>query len=96
MRETAVAIRGQAVEERYRLTYGTAHTLGELVRDVQDAHRQGAVESLNNRNRGFAPTITNLFPSDNRHVHMSDHRQVHMHDQRQVTTRSTLGPPQPK
>ena len=39
---------------------------------------------LNNLNRGFAPTITNLFQSDNRHVHMSDHRPVHMHDQRQI------------
>ena len=62
-----------------------ANTVGELVRNVQDAHRQGISALLNNLNRGFAPTITNLFQSDTRHVHMSDHRQVHMHDQRQVT-----------
>ena len=87
MRETAAAIRGQAVEERGRLTSGMANTVGEFVRDVQDAHRQGMSELLNKLNRGFAPTITNLFQSDNRHVYMSDHRQVHMHDQRQVTLR---------
>ena len=84
VRETAAAIRGQAIEERDRLTSGMANTVGELVRNVQDAHRQGKSELLNNLNRGFAPTITNLFQSGNRHVHMSDHRQVHMHDQRQV------------
>ena len=65
--------------------HGMANKVGEPVRNVQDAHRQGMSELLNNLNRGFAPTITNLFQSDNRHVHMSDHRQVHMHDQRQVT-----------
>ena len=84
MRETAVAIRGQAVEERDRLTSGMANTVGELVRNVQNAHRQGMSELLNNLNRGIAPTITNLFQSDNRHVTLAGQRQVHMHDGRQV------------
>ena len=61
-----------------------ANTVGELVRNMQDAHKQGVSELLNNLNRGFAPTITNLFQSDNRHVTLQDHRQVHMHDQRQI------------
>ena len=67
-----------------------ANTVGELVRNMQDAHRQGVSELRNNVNRGFAPTINNLFQSDNRHVfdqrqvHMHDGRQVHMHDQRQI------------
>ena len=55
-------------------------------------------ELLNNLNRGFAPTITNIFRSDNRHVHMSDHRQVHMHDQRQIhhnPSSSSTGPNPP-
>ena len=82
VRETATAIRGQTVEERDRLTSGMANTVGELVRNMQDAHKQGVSELLNNLNRGFAPTITNLFQSDNRHVTLQDHRQVHMHDQR--------------
>ena len=84
MRETAAAIRGHAAEERDRLTSGMANTVGELVRNVQNAHRQGISEILNNLNRGIAPTITNLFQSDNRHVTMHDQRQVHMHDGRQV------------
>ena len=84
VRETAAAIRGQAIEERDRMYSGMVGTVSELVRCLQDAHRTGMSELLNNLNRGFAPTITNLFQSDNRHVHMSDHRQVHMHDQRQV------------
>ena len=84
MRETAATIRGQAVEERDRLTSGMANTVGELVRNVQNAHRQGMSELLNNLNRGIAPTITNLFQSDNRHVTLADQRQVHMHDGRQV------------
>ena len=63
---------------------GVADTEGELVRNVQDAHWQGMSELLSNLNRGFAPTITNLFQSDNRHVTLADQRQVHMHDQRQV------------
>ena len=93
MRETAAAIRGHAAEERDRLTSGMANTVGELVRNVQNAHRQGISEILNNLNRGIAPTITNLFQSDNRHVsldqrqvHMHDGRQVHMHDDRQIHT----------
>ena len=61
-----------------------ANTVGELVRNVQDAHRQGMSEMLNNLNRGFAPTITNLFQSENRHVTLAEKRQVHMHDGRQV------------
>ena len=84
VRETAAAIRGQAIEERDRLTSGMANTVGELVRSVQNAHRQGMSELLNNLNRGMAPTITNLFQSDNRHVTLADQRQVHMHDQRQI------------
>ena len=82
VRETAAAIRGQAIEERDRMYNGMAGTMGEMVRNMQDAHKQGMSELLNNMNRGFAPTINNLFQSDNRHVH--DHRQVHMHDHRQV------------
>eukprot|EP00494_Astrolonche_serrata_P010426 UN10491 len=58
-----------------------ASTVGELVRTMQDAHRQGISELLNNLNRGLPPTINNLFQSDNRHI---DNRQVHMHDQRQI------------
>ena len=54
------------------------------MRNVQNAHRQGMSELLNNLNRGMAPTITNLFQSDNRHVTLADQRQVHMHDQRQI------------
>ena len=84
VRETATAIRGQAIEERDRMYSGMANTVGELVRNMQDAHKQGVSELLNNLNRGFAPTITNLFQSDNRHVTLQDHRQVHMHDGRQV------------
>ena len=84
VRETANAIRGQAVEERDRMYAGMANTVGELVRNMQDAHKQGVSELLNNLNRGFAPTITNLFQSDNRHVTLADQRQVHMSDQRQV------------
>ena len=76
VRETAAAIRGQAIEERDRLTSGMANTVGELVRNVQDAHRQGMSELLNNLNRGFAPTITNLFQSDNRRVTLADQGQV--------------------
>ena len=84
VRETAAAIRGQAIEERDRLTSGMANHVGELVRNMQDAHRQGVSELLNSLNRGFAPSITNLFQSDNRHVTLQDQRQVHMHDQRHV------------
>ena len=84
VRETAAAIRGQAVEERDRMYAGMANTVGELVRNMQDAHKQGVSELLNNLNRGFAPTITNLFQSDNRHVTLADQRQVHMSDQRQI------------
>merc|ERR1711983_364424 len=84
VRETAAAIRGQAIEERDRLTSGMANTVGELVRNVQNAHRQGISELLNNLNRGIAPTITNVFQSDNRHVTLADQRQVHMHDQRSI------------
>ena len=84
VRETAAAIRGQAIEERDRMYAGMANTVGELVRNMQDAHKQGVSELLNNLNRGFAPTITNLFQSDNRHVTLADQRQVHMSDQRQV------------
>ena len=84
MKETANAIRGQAVEERDRLTSGMANTVGELVRNLQGAHEQGVSELLNNLNRALAPTITNLFQSDNRHVALQDQRQVHMHDQRQI------------
>ena len=62
---------------------GMAGTMGELVRNMQDAHKQGVSELLNNLSRGFAPTINNLFQSDNRHVHMHDDRQVHI-DQRQI------------
>ena len=83
VRETAAAIRGQAIEERDRLTSGMANTVGELVRNMQDAHKQGVSELLNNLNRGY-PSITNLCQSDNRHVTLQDHRQVHMHDDRQV------------
>ena len=61
-----------------------ANTVGELVRNVQDARRQGMSELLNNLNRGFAPTITNLFQSDDRHVTLQDQRQVHMHNQTQI------------
>ena len=60
VRETANAIRGQAIEERDRLTSGMANTVGELVRNMQDAHKQGVSELLNNLNRGFAPAVTNL------------------------------------
>ena len=84
VRETANAIRGQAVEERDRMYAGMANTVGELVRNMQDARKQGLSEVLNNLNRGFAHFITNLFQSDNRHVTMHDQRQVHMHDGRQV------------
>ena len=84
VRETAAAIRGQAVEERDRMYNGMANTVGELVRNMQDAHKQGVSELLNNLNRGFAPTITNLFQSDNRHVTLHDQRQVHLSDQRQI------------
>ena len=63
---------------------GMANTVGELVRDMQDAHKQGVRELLNNLNKGFAPTNTNLFQSDNRHVTLQDQRRVHMHDQRQI------------
>ena len=79
VRETAAAIRGQAIEERDRMYNGMAGTMGEMVRNMQDAHKQGVSELLNNLSRGFAPTINNLFQSDNRHVH--DHGQVHMHGQ---------------
>ena len=84
VRETAAAIRGQAIDERDRMYSGMANTVGELVRNMQDVHRQGVSEILNNLNRGFPPTITNLFQSDNRHVTLQDQRQVHMHDQRQI------------
>ena len=84
VRETANAIRGHAVEERDRMYAGMANTVGELVRNMQDVHKQGLSEVLNNLNRGFAPSITNLFQSDNRHVTLADQRQVHMSDQRQV------------
>ena len=84
VRETAKAIRGQAIEERDRLTSGMANTVGELVRNMQGAHKQGVSELLNNLNRGFAPAVTDLFQSDNRHVTLQDQRQVHMHDQRQI------------
>ena len=84
MRETAEAIRGQAIEERDRMYSGMANTVGELVRNMQDAHKQGFSELLNNLNRGLPPTINNLFQSDNRHVTLQDQRQVHMHDGRQV------------
>ena len=84
VRETANAIRGQAVEERDRMYAGMANTVGELVRNMQDVHKQGLSEVLNNLNRGFAPSITNLFQSDNRHVTLQHSRQVHMHDQRQI------------
>ena len=63
---------------------GMANTVGELVRNMQDVHKQGLSEVLNNLNRGCAPSITNLFQSDNRHVTLHDQRQVHMSDQRQV------------
>ena len=72
------------MEERDNMYVGMANTVGELVRNMQDAHKQGLSEVLNNLNRGFAPTITNLFQSDNRHVTLQDQRQVHMSDQRQV------------
>ena len=90
VRETATAIRGQAIEERDRMYNGMAGTMGEMVRNMQDAHKQGVSELLNNLSRGISPTMNNLFQSDNRHVHdhrlvhMHDHRQVHMHDQRQI------------
>merc|ERR1711983_244017 len=51
---------------------------------MQGAHKQGLAEVLNNLNGGCAPTTTNLFQSDNRHVTLQDQRQVHMSDQRQV------------
>ena len=53
---------------------GMANTVGELVRNVQDAHRQGMSDLLNNLNRGFAPTVTKFFQSDNRHVTLADQR----------------------
>ena len=84
VRETAAAVRGQAIEERDRMYAGMANTVGELVRNMQDVHKQGLSEVLNNLNRGFAPSITNLFQSDNRHVTLHDQRQVHMSDQRQI------------
>ena len=92
VRETATAIRGQAAEERDRMYSGMANTVGEMVRNMQDAHKQGFSELLNNLSRGVAPTINNLFQSDNRHVtlhdgrhtHLHDGRQVHLHDQRSI------------
>ena len=84
VRETATAIRGQAAEERDRMYSGMANTVGEMVRNMQDAHKQGFSELLNNLSRGFAPTINNLFQSDNRHVTLHDGRQTHLHDGRQV------------
>merc|ERR1711983_555740 len=65
VRETAAAIRGQAIEERDRMYSGMAGTMGELVRNMQDAHKQGFSELLNNLSTGFAPTRNNLFQSDN-------------------------------
>ena len=91
VRETAAAIRGQAVEERDRMHAGMANTVGELVRNMQDVHKQCLSEVLNNLNRGFAPSITNLFQSDNRHVTLQDSRQVHTHDQRQIHNPSSSG-----
>ena len=76
VRETATAIRGQAAEERDRMYSGMANTVGEMVRNMQDAHKQGFSELLNNLSRGFAPTINNLFQSDNRHVTLHDGRQT--------------------
>ena len=84
VRETATAIRGQAAEERDRMYSGMANTVGEMVRNMQDAHKQGFSELLNNLSRGFAPTINNLFHADNRHVTLHDGRQTHLHDGRQV------------
>ena len=55
VRETAAAIRGQAIEERDRMYSGMAGTMGEMVRNMQDAHRQGVSELLNNLNRGLPP-----------------------------------------
>ena len=52
VRETANAIRGQAIDERGNMYAGMAHTVGEIVRNMQDAHKQGLSEALNNLNRG--------------------------------------------
>ena len=41
VRETAAAIRGQAVEDRDKMYADVASTVGELVRHVQDAHKRG-------------------------------------------------------
>ena len=43
VRETAAAIRGQAIEERDRLTSGMENTVGELVRNVHDAPQAGHI-----------------------------------------------------
>ena len=82
VRETTT-IRGHSVEERDKL-YAGANTVGGIVRNIQDSHKHGVSELLNNMNRGFAPTITNLFQSDNRHVTLAGQRQAHMLDQRQI------------
>ena len=44
---------------------------------------------FNNLNGGFAPTITHLFQSDNRHVTLQDQRPVHTHDQIQIHNSSS-------
>ena len=43
VRGGAAAIRGQAIEERDRMYSGMAGTMGEMVRNMQDAHRQRGV-----------------------------------------------------
>ena len=61
LRESAAAIPGQAIEERDRMYSGMANTVGELERNMQDAHKQGVSKLLNNLHREFGPRLPTYF-----------------------------------